>query len=218
MSHDIEYSTADSKHALAYLGSGGGGLTDRQEDNLEFMRSIARGSQRGLDAQGIDWGVTIPDALEHLVAGRTDYSGAPYAGCAYVRALQIVIGRTGSDPVQMGTYSAPATFFGLMDEDMQRLGVPAHLLPHRFLYGGPPVEFPVLPCPPDGYPAIGHLPLAHAKPAADAYRTVLHRMDPDYQADAQELITLLDDEHEEWEDATKRLDWYTADSLFFQLT
>ncbi|MFJ4774718.1 hypothetical protein ACIP88_37430 [Streptomyces uncialis] len=216
MSHDIEYSTADKKHALAYLGAGD--LTDRQEDNLEVMRSIARGSQRGLDAQGIDWGVTVPDALEHLVAGRTDYSDAPYAGNAYTRALQIVISRTGSDPGQMGTYSAPSRFFSMMDEDMRRVGVPAHLLPHAALYGGPPIEFPLVPCPPDGYPAIGHLPLAHAKPAADAYRDALHRMDPEYQPDVQELIELLDNEHEEWEDATKRLDWYTADTLFFHLT
>ncbi|MBB5939336.1 DUF7691 family protein [Streptomyces zagrosensis] len=28
----------------------------------------------------------------------------------------------------------------------------------------------------EGYPAIGHLPLAQAKPAADAYRAVLDRL------------------------------------------
>ncbi|MEV5259871.1 hypothetical protein AB0L02_17660 [Streptomyces anulatus] len=56
-----------------------------------------------------------------------------------------------------------------------------------------------------------------SKPAADAYRAVLDRMDLDFRYDVQVLIDKLDFEHDEWETATKHLDWYTQDTLFFSL-
>ncbi|MEU5633383.1 hypothetical protein ACH47C_16540 [Streptomyces rishiriensis] len=43
-------------------------------------------------------------------------------------------------------------------------------------------------------------------------------MDPDFQYDVQELSETLESEHVEWEYATKNIDWYTQDTLFFQLT
>ncbi|MEU6034343.1 hypothetical protein ABZ801_02950 [Actinomadura sp. NPDC047616] len=75
---------------------------------------------------------------------------------------------------------------------------------------------PFLPHSIDGYPAIGHLPLAKAKPAADAYayRAVLDRMNEDLRYDVQQLIDKLQVEHDEWEFATKKLDWYTQDTIF----
>ncbi|MFJ1822989.1 MULTISPECIES: hypothetical protein [unclassified Streptomyces] len=42
----------------------------------------------------------------------------------------------------------------------------------------------------------GHLPLARTKAAADAYRSVLDRVDADFRCDVQELIEMLDFEHE----------------------
>lgn len=216
MSHNIAYSTADKADVLAYLGSNGN-LTADQRRRLDGIRKYAQAHQEDLDRQGVDWGLSIPDALDHLIAGRTD-SDAECAGNAYHSALQHIIDRNASDPYNLGTYSKPSTFFGLVDDEMRRLGVPADLLPHGYLYGGLPDDFPYIPHSLDGYPAIGHLPLAKTKPAADAYRTVLDRMDPDFRYDVQELIDKLDFEHDQWESATRNVDWYTQDTLFFQLT
>ncbi|MGW7197924.1 DUF7691 family protein [Streptomyces chryseus] len=216
MSHNISYSTADKADVLAYLGSNGD-LTADQVRRLDGMRQKARAYQEDLDRQDVDWGLSIPDALDHLLAGRTD-SDAECAGNAYHGALQLIIDHNASDPYQLGTYSKPSTFFSLVDEEMSRLGVPADLLPHGYLYGELPDGFPHLPGSVDGYPAIGHLPLARTKPAAEAYRAVLERMNPDFRYDVQELIEKLEFEHAEWEAATKNVDWYTQDTLFFKLT
>ncbi|MGD1217330.1 MULTISPECIES: DUF7691 family protein [Streptomyces] len=216
MSHNIAYSTADKADVLAYLGSKGN-LTADQSRRLDGMRGDARTHQDDLDRQGVDWGLSVPDALDHLIAGHTD-SDAECAGNAYNSALQHIIDHNASDPAQLGTYSKPSTFFGLVDDELRRLGVPADLLPHGFLYGGPPDDFPFVPHSVDGYPAIGHLPLADTKRAAGAYRAVLDRLDPDFRYDVQELIEKLEFEHEEWEYAIKNIDWYTQDTLFFKLT
>lgn len=140
MSHNISYSTADKADVLAYLGSNGA-LSTEQSRRLDGMRRQARARQDDLDRQGVDWGLSIPDALDHLIAGHTD-SDAPCAGNAYHAALQHIIDHSASDPSQLGTYSRPSTFFGLVDDEMRRLGVPADLLPHGFLYDGLPPEFP----------------------------------------------------------------------------
>ncbi|MFJ6632939.1 hypothetical protein ACIQMR_16355 [Streptomyces sp. NPDC091376] len=216
MSHNIAYSTADKADVLAFLGSKGNLTTDQLRRHAN-MRKLAQAHQDDLDHQGLDWGLSIPEALDQLIDGRTD-SDSRCAGNAYHTALQIIIDRNASDPSHLGTYSKPSTFFGLVDDEMRRLGVPADLLPHGYLYGGPPDDFPYIPHSLDGYPAIGHLPLARTKPAADAYRAVLDRMDPDFRYDVQELITKLDFEHGEWEYATKHVGWYTQDTLFFKLT
>ncbi|MFG2576888.1 hypothetical protein [Streptomyces sp. NPDC048481] len=216
MSHNIAYSTADKADVLAFLGCNGELSADRTS-RLESMRRAARAAQDDLEHQGVDWGLPVPDALEHLVAGHTD-SDAPCAGNAYHCAAQLIIDHNASDPMHLGTYSKPSTFFGLVDDEMRRLGVPADLLPHGFLYGGLPAGFPYLPHPTDGYPAIGHLPLAKAKPAAEAYRAVLDRMDEGLRYDVEELIEKLEDEHKEWEYATENVGWYTQDTLFFALT
>ncbi|MFE6906818.1 DUF7691 family protein [Streptomyces erythrochromogenes] len=216
MSHNISYSTADKADVLAFLGSKGD-LTADQLRRLNSMRRYARARQADLDRQGVDWGLSVPDALEHLIAGHAD-SDADCAGNAYTAALQFVIDCNASDAMQLGTFSKPSTFFGLVDDEMRRLGVPADLLPHGFLYGGPPDEFPSLPWSTDGYPAIGHLPLARTKEAAEAYRAVLDRMDPDFHYDVLDLVEKLEVEHEEWERATKNVGWYTQDTLFFSLT
>ncbi|MFC8918587.1 hypothetical protein ACFT5C_22770 [Streptomyces sp. NPDC057116] len=216
MSHNIAYSTADKADVLAYLGARGD-LTEDQRRRLDGMRRNAQVHQDRLDRDGIDWGLSVPDALDHLIEGRAD-ADAGCAGNAYHTALQIIIDCNASDPGHLGTYSMPSTFFGLVDEEMRRLGVPADLLPHGYLYGGLPDDFPDIPWAMDGYPAIGHLPLAKAKPAADAYRAVLDRMDEQLRYDVRELIDTLDAEHEAWEYATEKLDWYTQDTLFFKLT
>lgn len=152
MSHNIAYSTADKADVLAYLGSNGN-LSGDQRRRLDGMRKDARALQDDLDRQGVDWGLSIPDALDHLIAGRTD-SDAECAGNAYNSALQHIIDHNASDPSQLGTYSKPSTFFGLVDDEMRRLGVPADLLPHGYFYGGLPDDFPYVPYSIDGYPAM----------------------------------------------------------------
>ncbi|MET9775662.1 hypothetical protein ABZ023_15660 [Streptomyces sp. NPDC006367] len=216
MSRIISYSTADKADVLAFLGAADN-LTVDQRRVLGAMRDRARQRQHDLDRQGIDLGLSIPDALDHLVAGHAD-SKAEYAASAYYHALQTIIDCNGSDPSDLGVYSKPFTFFGLVDEELRRLGVSAGLLLRDHLFSGPPHEIPFrIPYPVDG-PDIGMFPLAKAKPAADAYRAVLDRMDEGFRYDVREVIEKLESEHEEWEYATKNLDWYTQDTIFFSIT
>ncbi|MBD0840421.1 hypothetical protein [Streptomyces sp. TRM68416] len=216
MSRIISYSTADKAHVLAFLGAAGN-LTSDQERRLGAMREMAQRSQLALEQQDIDWGLPIPEALDHLVAGHAS-SDAEYAAGAYYRALQHIIDCNASDPADFGVYSKPSTFFGLLDDELRRLGVSADLLLHDHLFSGPPREIPFyIPYPFDG-PHIGMLPLAKAKPAADAYRAVLDRMDESFRYDTQQIIEKLEFEHSEWEYATKNIDWYTQDTMFFSIT
>lgn len=216
MSRIISYSTADKADVLAFVGAAGN-LTADQQRRLERMRERAHRSQLALDEQGIDWGLSIPDALEHLVAGHAS-SDAEYAAGAYYRALQHIIDSNASDPSELGVYSKPSTFFGLLDDELRRLGVSAELLLHDHLFSGPPPEIPFrIPYPVDG-PHIGMFPLDRAKPAADAYRAVLDRMDESFRYDVQRLIEKLEFEHDEWDDATKNVSWYSQDTIFFSIT
>ncbi|NNG86473.1 hypothetical protein [Streptomyces cacaoi] len=214
MSHTISYSTADKANVLAYLGSQGD-LTVDQQRRLEWVRADAEAHQKELDRQGVDWGLTVSEALDHLLAGHTG-SDSEAAGGAYVAALQHIIDHNGSDPLPLGTYARPSSFFGLVDEAMRRLGVPADLLPCGFLHGLPP-EFPALPQPVDGSPAIGHLPLARAKSVTDAYRAVLGRMDEDCRDEVREVVEKLEVEYEEWERAGRGTPRCRPDTLFFQI-
>ncbi|MEU5849414.1 DUF7691 family protein [Saccharopolyspora shandongensis] len=225
MSHNISFSTADKADVLAFLGSRGE-LSENRQRVLGTIREQAEAHQRDLDRQRAASGqpargeherLTIPDALDHLLDGHAD-SEAEAAGNAYNAALQHVIACNGSDPDHLGTYSAPSRFFGLVDDAMRGLGVPADLLPGSYLYAGPPTEIPFsIPSSVDGYPAIGHLPLAKAKAAADAYRAVVDRLDHDFRYDVQVLIETLEYEHKEWVDSQDS-DWYSQDTIFFSLT
>ncbi|MET9346886.1 DUF7691 family protein [Streptomyces termitum] len=214
MSRIISYTTGDRAEAVAYLGAAGR-LTDEQRRVLAMMKGRAEASQRELDRQGLDWGLTVPEALDHLVEGRADAEGE-YTGKAYARALQHVIDHCGSDPMDLGVYSRPATFFGLLDEQLRRRGVPADLLPGGYLFSGPPDEIPFfIPYAVDG-PDIGMLPLADARRAADAYRAVREEVDADFRDDLDLLAGKLEFEHGEWESTKARgYDWYTHDTIFF---
>lgn len=215
MSRNISYNTADQNDIIGFLGAGE--LTADQQRILGNVRKYAEAHQADLERQGVDWGLTIPEALDHLVAGRAD-SDAECAGNAYYTALQKIIDRNGSDPCQVGTFSKPSTFFGLMDDELRRLGVPADLLPGDFLFAGPPEGIPFhIPYPVDGTPDIGRLPLAKAKPAADAYRAVLDRVDSAFSFELGQLAGQLEFEHDEWRSA-QSIDWYSQDTIFFSIT
>ncbi|MFI8944096.1 hypothetical protein [Streptomyces syringium] len=217
MSRIISFNTADKADILGFLGAAGN-LTADQHRRLDSMRQAAEADQQSLERQDIDWGLSIPDALEHLIAGRAD-SRAECAGNAYYSALQHIIDCNASDPCDLGVYSKPSTFFGLLDEELRRLGVSEDLLPYGYLFSGPPREIPFsIPYPVDGSPDIGMLPLAKAKPAADAYSAALEQMDDAFTYDVQVLIDKLEFEHDEWASASERLDWYTQDTIFFSIT
>ncbi|MBO8190138.1 hypothetical protein ITI46_00155 [Streptomyces oryzae] len=213
MSHIITMSTAEQSRVVSYLQ---GELDETQQSVLtEHIRPAAQRDQLSLERQGIDLGLTIPEALDHLLAGYADAEG-DHVGQAYYKALQHIIDWSGSDPMDFGVYSKPSTFFGSMGEELQRLGVPAGLLPLDFLFAGPPDEIPFhIPTPMDGYPAIGRLPLAQAKPLADAYAEVLDRMDSAFSQEAKRLIEMMQNEHDEWQTSLKY--GYTMDTLFFAL-
>jgi hypothetical protein len=215
MSRNISYNTADQNDIIGFLGAGE--LTKNQQRILGNVRKYAEAHQADLERQGVDWGLTVPEALDHLIAGRAD-SDAECAGNAYYTALQKIIDRNGSDPYQLGTFSKPSTFFGLMDDELRRLGVPADLLPGDFLFAGPPDGIPFhIPYPMDGTPDIGRLPLAKAKPAADAYRAVLDRIDSSFSYELGQLAGQLEFEHDEWRSA-QSIDWYSQDTIFFSIT
>ncbi|MFF7947641.1 DUF7691 family protein [Streptomyces griseorubiginosus] len=216
MSRIISYSTADKADIVSFLGPGRS-LTLDQKRILGLIREKAEQSQRELDRQGLDWGLSVPAALDHLLAGHAT-SDAEYAEGAYFQALQHIIDCNSSDPVELGVFSKPATFFRLVDDELRRLGVSADLLLSGRLFSGPPQEIQFrLPYPTDG-PHIGMLPLAEAKPAANAYREVLERMDESFRYEIQELIDKLDVQHEEWQRATKNVAGYTHDTIFFSIT
>ncbi|MEV0321155.1 hypothetical protein ACIBKX_18275 [Streptomyces sp. NPDC050658] len=214
MSKVINFNTADQADVVGFLGAAE--LTADQQRTLGYIREAADAEQRDLDRQRVDWGLTVPEALEHLIAGRAD-SDAECAGNAYYTALQKIIDMNGSDPSTLGSYSRPSTFFGLLDEQLSRAGVARDLLPYDFIYAGPPEQIPFrIPTPIDGSPDIGRWPLDKAKPAADAYRAVLDRIDPDFRYDLNELIEKLDFEDENWRDM-QDVDWYTQDTIFFSI-
>ncbi|MGW7080454.1 DUF7691 family protein [Streptomyces sp. NPDC054866] len=214
MSKVINFNTADQAAVVAFVGTGE--LTNKQQRTLGVIREEAHAKQHDLDRQGVDWGLTLPEALEHLIAGRAD-SDADCAGNAYYTALQKIIDCNGSDSSTLGSYSSPSTFFGLLDKELTQAGVPRDLLPYDFLYAGPPEQIPFyIPSPIDGSPDIGRWPLDKAKPAADAYRAVLDQIDPDFRYDLNELIELLDNEDENWREM-QDVDWYTQDTIFFSI-
>ncbi|MFF3068861.1 hypothetical protein [Kitasatospora sp. NPDC057936] len=213
MSRIISYSTIDKAEVLAFLPAGD--LTAVQQRVLGLIRKRAQRAQDSLDEGGLDWGLTIPEALDHLLAGHA-HCGAAYAPAAYATALQAIISLHGSDSSDLGVYSRPATFFSALDDELRRLGVGADLLMYKHLFfGWDDVPFH-LPTPVDG-PHIGVLPLAKAKPIADAYRAVLEQMEPDFDYDVRRLIEVLEVEHEDWEECKKN-GWYTPDSIFFSIT
>ncbi|MFG2652465.1 hypothetical protein [Streptomyces sp. NPDC048436] len=53
-------------------------------------------------------------------------------------------------------------------------------------------------------------------PAADAYRAVMDRIDPDFRYDLHELIEKLDYEDENGRDM-RDVDWYAHDTIFFSI-
>ncbi|MFF2194587.1 hypothetical protein [Streptomyces sp. NPDC058157] len=216
MSKVVNYSMANRGAVLRFLPAVD--LSADESRRLGNMRRSARERQDSLDYQEVDWGLSVPDALEDLIAGRAD-SRAEYAGSAYFAALQIIIDHNASDPSTLGSYRSPVTFFSHLDGALSRAGVPEELLSWQYIFSGPPSEigFPI-PRPVDGSPEIGCWPLAKAGPAVEAYRAVLDRIDPELRYDLEELIKALDDWASEWNEGQGAWWWAEDGSIFFSIT
>ncbi|MFE7621468.1 hypothetical protein [Streptomyces sp. NPDC057496] len=216
MSQTINYSMANRGEVARFLPALD--LNDEESRLLDRMRERARERQESLDAQEVDWGLSVQDALEELIAGRAG-STAEYAGSAYYAALQIVIDRNASDSSTLASYRSPSTFFSTLDDALSAAGVPADLLPYQYVYSGPPAEIEFrIPRPLEGSPEIGCWPLAKAGPAVDAYRAVLDRVDADLRYDLEELIKALDSWYSEWAEGQGAWWWAEDGSIFFSIT
>ncbi|MFE2326239.1 hypothetical protein ACFXD5_20325 [Streptomyces sp. NPDC059385] len=216
MSKVVNYSMANRGQVLRFVASSD--LSADESRRLDKMRTAARARQDSLYYQGVDWGLSVPEALEELMAGQAD-SSADYAGSAYYAALQIIIDHNASDSATLATYSSPVTFFSALDDALSAEGVPAELLPWQYIFSGPPSEIGFrIPRPVDGSPEIGIWPLAKAVPAVEAYRAVLDRIDPELRYDLEELIKALDSWASEWSEGQGAWWWAEDGSIFFSIT
>ncbi|MEV0116871.1 hypothetical protein AB0H77_27120 [Streptomyces sp. NPDC050844] len=172
MSRIISFSTADKSHVIGFLRAAGQ-FTDEQQRIIPFMSERARAAQAEVERQDLGWGLTVPEALDHLLAGHAS-STACAAGNAYAAAMQVVIDSNFSDSMDLAAYSKPATFFDALDRELRRVGVSADLLPGQYVMGGLSQDFPfALPLPEHAMENFGFWPLEKTGPAADAYRAVL---------------------------------------------
>ncbi|THA53147.1 hypothetical protein [Streptomyces sp. A1136] len=216
MSKVVNFSMANRSQVVRFLPARD--LSADESRRLGGMREKARARQNDLDAQGVDWGLSVQDALEELIAGRAD-SAADHAGSAYYAALQIVIDHNASDDETLGSYRSPSTLFSALDDALRAAGVPADLLPNQYIYSGPPSEIGFyIPRPLEGSPEIGCWPLAKAGPAADAYRAVVDRIEPGLRYDLEELIKVLDSWSSEWVKGRGAWWWAEDGSIFFSIT
>ncbi|MEU9714924.1 hypothetical protein [Streptomyces sp. NPDC047976] len=216
MSKVVNYSMANPGEIVRFVPALD--LSADESERLDTMRVRAKAVQDSLDRQGVDWGLSVPDALEELVSGRAD-SSADYAGCAYYTALQIIIDHNASDSSTLASYRSPITYFSALDDALGAAGVPADLLPYQYLFSGPPSEIGFrIPHPPEGSPEIGCWPLAKAVPAVEAYRAVLDRVDADLRYDLGELIEALDGWASEWKEGEGAWWWAEDGLIVFSIT
>ncbi|WP_274564942.1 DUF7691 family protein [Streptomyces spiramyceticus] len=113
-SHNIDYSTADKADVQAYLGSNGN-LTSDQRRRLDGMRKDALGPSGRSRPPGVDWGLSIPDALGHLIDGHTD-SNAECVGNAYNAVLMRAIRGSPVRGQGKGSWSGAAGYVRLVSE------------------------------------------------------------------------------------------------------
>ncbi|MFJ6017154.1 hypothetical protein [Streptomyces sp. NPDC092952] len=216
MSKVVNYSMANRGEIMRFLPALD--LSDEESRLLGRMRESARTRQEGLDAQEVDWGLSVPDALDELITGRAD-SAEEYAGSAYYAALQIIIDHNASDSTTLASYRSPSTLFSALDDALSAAGVQPDLLPYQYVYSGPPSETGFhVPSPLEGSPEIGYWPLAKAGPAVESYRAVLDRIDADLRYDLEELIKALDSWYSEWAEGQGTWWWAEDGSVFFSIT
>ncbi len=199
----LEMSTGDMRAVVRLLTSVE--RTEQQEGTLARVRTECERTDARFQEQGIDLDVSIAQALDELVEGTPGSDLCP----SYSYAFYQVVAAHFSDPTDLGDWRRP-TWFYAMDDELARHGVPSGLLPGTFLFSGPPLR---LPHPGDAVPAIGTLPAQRAAALADAYESVLGRLDPEYRDAARRFAEVMRFEAEEWESSRKL--GMNADTLLF---
>ncbi|MGW3988543.1 DUF7691 family protein [Streptomyces sp. NPDC004830] len=203
MGHVLEMSSGDMRSVVRLLTAVE--RTERQERTLARIRTECVRTDARFREQDLALEVSITRALDELIDGTPGTGRCP----AYSYAFYQVVAAHFSDPTDLGTWRRPS-FFHAMDDELGRHGVPSGLLPGSFVFGGPPVR---LPHPGDAVPAIGTLPVQRAAELADAYTTVLDRIDPGFRSTAGRFAAVMRCEAREWESARRR--GGRADTLLF---
>ncbi|MFJ3439953.1 hypothetical protein ACIPM2_02040 [Streptomyces sp. NPDC086081] len=179
--------------------------TGEQERTLARIRAECERTDARFEERGIALEVSIGRALDELVEGAVSTDRCP----AYSYAFYQVVAAHFSDPTDLGAWRRPS-WFHTLDDELARYGVPRELLPGTFLFSGPPLR---LPHPGDAVPAIGVLPARRAAALADAYASVLARLDPQFRDAARRFTDVMRWEAEEWRKA--RALGTTPDTLLF---
>ncbi|GLW02811.1 DUF7691 family protein [Streptomyces lavendulae] len=78
MSKVVNYSMANRGEIVRFVPAQD--LTADESRRLGNMRVRAKARQDDLEDQGVDWGLSVPDALEELVSGRADSEAPPVSG------------------------------------------------------------------------------------------------------------------------------------------
>ncbi|MGA5357304.1 DUF7691 family protein [Streptomyces purpurascens] len=185
----LEMSTGDMRTVVRLLTAVE--RTERQERTLARVRTECERTDVRFQEQGIDLDVSIAQALDELIEGTPSAGLCPSYSYAFYQAVAAHF----SDPTDLGAWRRPS-WFHAMDDELARHGVPSDLLPGTFLFSGPPLR---LPHPGDAVPAIGTLPAQRAAALADAYASVLDRLDPEYRDAARRFAEVMRFEAEEWE-------------------
>ncbi|MFI8216181.1 hypothetical protein [Streptomyces sp. NPDC085932] len=170
--------------------------TEQQERTLARIRTECERTDARFEEQGIALDVSIGRALDELIEGAPSTDLCP----AYSYAFYQVVAAHFSDPTDLGAWRRPA-WFGTLDDELARHGVPSDLLPGTFLFSGPPLP---LPHPGDAVPAIGTLPARRAAALAGTYTSVLDRLDPEFRDAARRFADVMRFEAREWENARTR--------------
>lgn len=203
MGYCLEMSTGDMRTVVRLLTAVE--RTEEQERTLARIRAECQRTDARFEEQGIELDVSIGRALDELIEGAPSTDRCP----AYSYAFYQVVAAHFSDPTDLGAWRRPS-WFHTLDDELARHGVPSDLLPGTFLFGGPPLR---LPHPGHVVPAVGTLPARRAAALADAYASVLDRLDPQFRDAARRFTDVMRFEAEEWENA--RGPGTTPDTLLF---
>ncbi|MFW5416005.1 hypothetical protein J0910_05215 [Nocardiopsis sp. CNT-189] len=197
MSSVLRMTNGDMDDVLAMLGPAP--LDDEQRRRLAYSERAAAEVDARLDHQGIDLGLSVGAALEHLVTGDEREEDK---GTSYTYAFDCLVAPFFSDVYDLGAWSRSARFFSQMGAELRKLGVPDELCPTSFLFTGPPLEARI-PHTPDG-PVLGYLHSSKAEPLVKAYGEAIGRLPADYRYAAKIFIETMEVEVDSYEYGLKQ--------------
>ncbi|MEU5091528.1 hypothetical protein [Streptomyces sp. NPDC021356] len=206
MSHHLEMSTGDMRQVVRLLTAVE--PTPEQQRILAIVRERCEETDARLREDGIDSDVSVRQALDELMDSGFSKDMDP----AYRRAFHAAVACHFSDPTDLGWWRR-TSWFGHVDDELARHGVPSELRLMSFLFSGAPIP---LPHPGDVAPSIGTLPAPRAAAVADAYEAVLPRLDEESADTVGRFAEVLRFEAEEWESAREL--GQNLDTIFFWLS